>query len=157
MNNQRGLATFEIILVVMIIAVLTTIAVPKMARLVDKVQLDYEMKIFLSTLDFAKSLSKNVSYNRDIFQYAPLDKPRDAIINIVEKSRRYEVKQGSEVLQFHNLPENFSIEHSESLKVPISFFKGNSGHVTLTSKFGDKRYIIFDSVGRWRGDNQPPQ
>lgn len=154
MNNQRGLATFEIILVVMIIAVLTTVAVPKMARLVDKVQLDYEMKIFLSTLDFAKSLNKNAFYNGEIFQYTDLDKVSMVQINIIENLRRYEIKQDSEVLQFHDLPKNFSIELNGSLSNTINFFEGKSGHVTLTSKLGDKRYIYFDSVGRWSGANQ---
>ena len=154
MDNQRGLATLEIILVVMIIAVLTTIAVPKMARLVDKVQLDYEMKIFLSTLDFAKSLNKSAFYNREIFQNTDLDKVSDVRVNINENLRRYEIKQDSEVLQSHDLPAGFSIKRNSSLKVSISFFESNSGHITLTSKFGDKRYIYIDSVGRWSGDNQ---
>lgn len=152
MNNQRGLATFEIILVVMIIAVLATVAVPKMARLVDKVQLDYEMKIFLSTLDFAKSLNKNAFYNGEIFQYTDLDKVSTVQINIIENLRRYEVKQDSEVLKYHDLPKNFSI--ADNLNGIIYFTKSNSGHVTLTSKLGDKRYIYIDSVGRWSGANQ---
>lgn len=155
MDNQRGLATLEIILVVMIIAVLTTIAVPKMARLVDKVQLDYEMKIFLSTLDFAKSLNKSAFYNREIFQYAPLSNtPSKVQVNINENLRRYEIKQDSAVLQSHDLPAGFSIKRNGSLGVMINVSEGNSGHIALTSKFGDKRYIYFDSVGRWSGDNQ---
>ena len=154
MDNQRGLATLEIILVVMIIAVLTTIAVPKMARLVDKVQLDYEMKIFLSTLDFAKSLNKSAFYNREIFQNTDLDKVSDVRVNINENLRRYEIKQDSEVLKFHDLPAGFSIKRKGSLGVMINVSEGNSGHIALTSKFGDKRYIYFHSVGRWSGDNQ---
>lgn len=154
MDNQRGLATFEIILVVMIISVLMTVAVPKMARLVDKIQLDYEMKIFLSTLDFAKSLNKNAFYNREIFQYAPLSNTPDVRVNINENLRRYEIKQDSKVIESHDLPKNFSIKLNSSLANPINFLEGKSGHITLTSKFGDKRYIYFDSVGRWSGDNQ---
>ena len=155
-KNQRGLATLEVILVVTIIAILSTIALPKMARMVDVAQLDYEMKIFMSTLDYAKSLNRNIAYTPEIFS-SSLEKPGSTLqLSIKKNPAGYTLKSDTpNLFEPHNLPTGFSI--TDTLDGNIYFTKPNNGNVIITSPFGNKRYIIFDTVGRWRGDINPPQ
>ncbi len=158
MNNQGGLATLEVILAVTIIAVMSTIAFPKMARMVDTAQLDYEMKIFMSTLDLGKSLNRSAVYNLGIFS-STLEKTGNALqVNIDKNLARYSIKSDmQDIFEPHNLANGFSIDYNNTIDGNIYFAKMNNGHVTITSQFGDKRYIILNTVGRWRIDNQPPQ
>ena len=66
-KNQNGFATLEIILVIGIIAIFSTVAVPKMARILDKVALDYELKHLYSDLNFARSIGKSSTFDGGIF------------------------------------------------------------------------------------------
>ena len=63
MRNQFGFFTLEIILVVMIISLLATVAVPNMHKMLDAARLDYEIKKFCSEFDFAHSLGKQSLVN----------------------------------------------------------------------------------------------
>ncbi len=157
MNNQRGFATLEMILVILIIAVLSAVALPNAARMVDAVRLDYEMKIFLSTLDFAKSLNKNAFYQRDIFKdVIPGNKINELKVNIT--GTEYGIYRGGQaVFESHQLPEGFSMNCNATLDDSISFTKANNGTLTMTSRQNFNRYIIFNSVGRWRGDITAPK
>ena len=153
MKNQRGLATLEVILVIMIIAVLVTVALPKASRMLDAVRLDYEMKKFLSTLDFAKSLNKNAYYQPEIF-VGNISGDNANALQIILSNTSYSLKRkGIIIHEPYNLPEGFSIQGIN----PIYFSQSNNGHVTLTSRQNFNRYIIFDSVGRWRGDITAPK
>lgn len=158
-DNQRGFATIEIILVVMIISVLATVAVPQMARMVDVAQVDYEMKILLSQLDYAYSLDKNSHYSPQIFNVnLSNDTGHNLQINIDESLNRYTIMQnGENFSEPHKLPQGFSIACESGL--PNQIISGNSysGHITITSRYNVKRYVISNSVGRWRGDINPPK
>ena len=148
--NQRGFATLEIICVILIISVLTTVAVPQMLRLIDKARLDYEMKTLLNNLELAKSLNRVSHYDREIFVNGlPLTYETSVYIN--EDSYEYQVN-GQRVGERYKLPQGFMLKRNSSLKNPLEFSKNNNGTLTMISKFGYTRKIIFDTVGRWRGD-----
>ena len=49
---QKGIATLEVILAVLIIALLMKVAVPNATRLIDRAALDYETKRLYSELRF---------------------------------------------------------------------------------------------------------
>ena len=151
--NQRGFATLEIICVILIISVLTTIAVPQMVRLLDKARLDYEMKTFLNNLELARSLERGTNYSPEIFKDSPFlaDKQSEEI-NLYINENSYEIlKNGKRIGDLKELPNGFSLRRNDSLKNPLEFSHNNNGTLTILSKF-DERRIIFDSVGRWRGD-----
>ena len=158
-QNQRGFATLEIILVIMIISLLATVALPNMARMVDVAQVEYEMKILLSTLDATKSFNKNSHFKPEIFKYvnelSNIGRPLD--LNVNYDKGTYQIVSNLEgVNEMHELPAGFLIEKNKSLNDLIEFDKNNNGHITITSRYGVKRYIIFDSVGHWRGSRTPP-
>ena len=153
MNNQRGFATLELILVILIIAVLSTVALPKAARMVDVAALDYEMKIFLSTLDLAKSMNKNATYNAGIFKTVNSTGNANALqVNITNTGYQI-LRDGKTVFDQHKMPEGFSIQGASI----IYFSQSNNGHIKMTSRQNFNRYIIFDNVGRWRGDIMAPK
>lgn len=158
--NQRGFATFEIIFVILLISILTTTAVPQMARMIDGARLDYEMKTFLNNLQSARSLNRNSHYKPEIFENVPeFSKPGYQLsLQINYAKGTYQITKNFEsVSEKHELPAGFSIAKNPTLNEPINFKNENNGHITITSRYGFKRYIIFNSVGRWRGSNEPPQ
>ena len=149
--NQRGFATLEIICVILIISVLTTIAVPQMVRLLDKARLDYEMKTFLNNLELARTLNRSSHYEPEIFGGTLNETGSSIIIDI--KGNAYDLRTGDNVKEI-KLHDGFSID-GRIFDNHINVDKGKPGHVTITSKLGEKRHIIFDSVGRWRGSLEP--
>lgn len=154
MKSQGGFAAIEIILVMLIISLLATVALPNMAKMVDVAAVDYEMKILLSTLDFAKSSNKNSHYDTTIFGRALAGQNGVPLFLRVDYDKgTYKIlSNGENFSEPHELPAGFSISKNDKLNNPIEFDKGNDGHITITSRYGVKRYIYFDSVGRWSGD-----
>lgn len=157
-TNQRGLAMLEVVIVAAIVAIFSTVAVPKMARILDKVQLDYEMKHLYSTLNLARSIGKNSEGG--------------STLEIYKDIGNYELKIGDKIFSSHNLSAqgmklstysdsgafqrisftagNFSLEGTTSKSRP---FKSKSGRVQITSRFPKSAVrIYFDSVGRIRGE-----
>ena len=157
---QKGLATLEIILVVFIISLLVGAAIPNAARILDTVALDYETKKIYTDLRFLQSFDRMTQMKDTHF--------------INEKNESFELVV---------YPERFTVERTADSKVFAEhyFSKGvtasknsdgeywkikfdDAGRVTpaesdsleLNSRFG-KTYIVFDSVGRFRGGRTDEQ
>ncbi len=163
-KNQRGFATLEIILVVGIIAIFSTVALPRMRIILNKVYLDYEMKHLYSELNFARSIGKSSTFNSGIFQN--FDNSGSGNIEFWLYSKYYSNKSARNRYQMmrpavtsspnyrHNLSNDIELEfeHGDSLlKLNLSNL-GNSKTFTLNSKSGDNAYIYIDTVGRVSGD-----
>ena len=166
-NNQRGFSSLEIILVVAIIGIFSTVAVPKMARILDKVCLDYELKHLYSELNLARSIGKSSTFTSS-FGEASQQSVELWIYSknygSVNARNRYQIMRQSinAGLKFyqHNLSNDIKLEFNhgnEVLKInfnnPSRYSTNNKnvGNLELKSKYGNSAYIIFDSVGRWRG------
>ncbi len=171
-NNQRGFATLEIILVFAIIGIFSGVAVPKMARTLDKVYLDYEMKHLYSDLNFARSIGKSSTFsNVGIFPNVYNNQQKiefwvyGKYYNSASAKNRYQIMRPSVTsvpFNRHNLSNDITLDfaHSNSIK-KIEF--DNKSHyrdidkinnrqtLTLQTKFGYEAKIVFDTVGRWRG------
>ena len=159
-TNQRGLAALEVVIVAAIVAIFATAAVPKMARILDKVQLDYEMKHLYSTLELGRSISKSSRYNGGIFGTSGI---RDTNFSIYEignvPAKKYYVytltlSDSSSTLTIHRqrLPEKFTLSSNSSKKtIQILPDSGKSITFTLTSRLNKTAYVIGNSVGRWHG------
>ena len=172
MNNQNGFATLEIILIIAIIAILSTVAVPKMARILDKVALNYEMKHLYSELNLARSIGKSSNFNASIFN-GQINSDGSAGLYINKSTNSYEIKRNNlNVFSYsHNLSNGIKLSFNSNLtffslsgaqvkivsnEYPITFenpsrYSGGSNTITLTSKYEDSAQIVFDTVGRWRG------
>ena len=150
----------EIILVVMIISLLATVALPNASKLLDTARLDYEVKIFLSKLYYVKALNGTAKANPEIF--SSLTELKDCghklQINVDEEFSRYSVVSNGKIMsEVHQLPAGFSIFCESGMSNQIFPDESNKGHVRIISKYKVNRYVIPDSVGRWRGDMNPPK
>lgn len=158
LNRQKGFATLEIIFVLAIISTLMFAAVPKIEQVIDKITLDYEMKKFLNEVELAYSLNRSINYNAEIFQERISKNIPFIELEILKDVNRYQLRRNSEyLLETNFLPTGFSIDYNPDTLKDIEFdfdgiYDGKSGTVTLTSRFRNSAEIIFDSVGRWRGN-----
>lgn len=173
---QKGFATLEVILVIFIISVLMTCAVPNAARIIDKVSLDYETKRLYSDLRFVQALNRsatvtdtgmtNVLNNNKIFP-----PPVASIVfeNPIENSGGWQIVRGTEITdpavrEKHVLSYGVKIiidqknEHLRRIKFDTTgepqdiYSRAANGHITLKSRRGKESKIVFDTVGRFRGE-----
>ena len=156
---QKGIATLEIILAIMIIGVLMKFAVPKAAQLVDAAALDYETKRFYSELRFVQTMGKTTPNSPDNTS-API-----LFINRTENF--YQVFRNTERTKAIREPHYFSngmtikLDSNTNTTITINFdsegkakipnVTGSSYTLVLTSRLGKNKYIVIDSVGRIRG------
>lgn len=152
---QKGFATLEIILFTLIIAVLATVALPNAARVMDRVALDYETKKLYTDLRFLQSLER--MNNMEVINfYDPID---NNPINLLIYPEQYLFKRNSpsKVYAEHYFSsgvtaskdgtEVWKIQFDDAGRISPSISKS----LKLTSRFNKTSYIVFDSVGRFRG------
>ena len=160
---QKGFATLEIILAIMIIAVLTKFAVPNAVRLVDRAALDYETKRLYSELSFVKAIGK-LSTILDTGTGNTGDK---TVLVIDTLNGSYQAFRGTTfnkkaIREPHYLENGITISFKSSVPQDMITFnrlgnatdianKALSNTLILTSRLKQKKHIVFDSVGRIRG------
>lgn len=162
---QKGIATLEIVMVIFIVGVLASCAVPNAVRVLDRVALDYETKRLYTELRFLQS-HERMTYMPD---------------------SHFEEIRGSKIENFQNkltvYPERYVVEKNGSVKIysEHKFFNGVTtsgnlaikfddmgkpqslndtalnGHIVIKSRLGKELYFVFDSVGRFRGSRTKPQ
>ena len=170
-KNQRGFATLEIILVLSIIGIFSGVAVPKMARIVDKVCLDYEMKHFYSDLNFARSLGKSSTFSSAGFKQVAKNQERIEFwiygknYSPATSRNRYQIMRqavSSSPYYRHNLLNDIALDFAHSNSIKKIEFDNRSRYkdsdkendkqtLILQTKFDYEAKIVFDTVGRWRG------
>lgn len=157
-KNQCGFSSLEIILVVAIIGIFSTVAVPKMARILDKVCLDYEMKHLYSELNLARSIGKSSTFKNPLGGEASQQSVELWIYsknygNANARNRYQIMRQSLTASPYfrHNLSNDIKLEFTrgnEILKINFS----ESKTINLNSKYGDSAQIKIDTVGRVRGE-----
>ena len=152
---QKGFATLEIILMTFIIVVIFSVAVPNANRMIDRVALDYETKKIYTDLRFMQSQGR-MTHMFDSHFYTESETP----ITLIVYPKRYILRNNStsEIHVEHyfshgvtasqkNFTEYWQIQFDDMGKVTPA----ESGTLKLNSRLGKNSYIIFDSVGRFRG------
>lgn len=176
---QRGLATLELILAIMIIGVLVKVAVPNAAQILDTAALDYETKKLYSELRFIQEMNKSTTLSpkgmgdtnfltnnfgtngqEDIIWIFTPGKnfyqiSRRNISNMTTLREPHYLSYGVTISFKTAIPENIISFDAEG-KAVNAYRKVLSNTLILTSRRGKKRYIIFDSVGRMRASLTPP-
>lgn len=181
---QKGIATLEIILAIMIIGVLVKIAVPNAAQIIDAVSLDYETKRFYSELRFLQDLNRSTQLNTKGFgnYNISIENNLMVVLKVDSEGKSYQLLRGADdsasvVRELHILSNGVTIFFGKKKKhVIISHFdvprnmitanesgkatdinlKSLNGTITLTSRLGKNKYIIFDNVGRIHASLNPP-
>lgn len=168
---QKGFATLEIILSVLIVALLAGAALPNAVRVLEKVSLDYETKRLYSELRFAQALSRDSAIEKDDVMvatagYGKINPSPGATVTIDYSNRpnSWQVRLGTKssdplLREVHPLRhgEIFSLTNDSLKKISFDSTgqpknendKNADGTLTLTSRTGKyKSKIIFNSVGR---------
>lgn len=162
-KNQRGVATLEMILAVTILGIFSAVAVPNMARLLDKACLDYEMKHLYSTLSFARSIGKSSETKGAIF--AITEKQGGSVeLWLYGKGygnegarNRYQIMRpdlNTKPYFRHNLQNDILLDYQSTklLTIPCNGRTFESSYtIDLISKYGKSARIKIDTVGRVRG------
>ena len=161
MQKESGYALIEIVFLVAIIAILSSIIIPKISNELQIAQADYLMKSLYSELRFMQAAQRiNVYKKEDIL---PVNKKMKFFILVSNNdNKRYRIRfDNSEELRKYKLPSNFSFEDdfylviTEGGTVSNNFTSTNSDTIRLKDNKGKfyKPFIVFDSVGRIRFSN----
>ncbi|MBR4152374.1 MAG: hypothetical protein IKT98_05390 [Selenomonadaceae bacterium] len=171
---QRGLATIEIILATIIIAVLVKVAVPNAARIIDRVSLDYEIKHFYSDLRYIQSMGRSSKISDKGMGQTGIINETGVDVNLIitPEKNGYQIFRGKDNnkkalrephyfsngvkinLKDHEVTNSIKIEFDEEGKAKIKCDNSilNSATLVFTSNLKKKKFIKFDSVGRIRAD-----
>ncbi len=153
---QKGFATLEIILAIMIIGVLMKFAVPKAAQILDAAALDYETKRFYSELRFVQAMSIAEVDHPVLF----IDRTKNCyqVFKEVHVSASQQpirephyFSDGVTIKLDNNTNQTITINFDSEGKAKIPNVIGSSYTLILTSRLGKKKSIVFDSVGRIMG------
>ncbi|MBR1646680.1 MAG: prepilin-type N-terminal cleavage/methylation domain-containing protein [Selenomonadaceae bacterium] len=160
---QKGFASLELIFAVLIISILATVAVPKAANFVDRAALDYEKKRLYSELQYLRTLSRTITVDSTgmhmpSFFSSKITVNQPALFDINRDTNSYRIlRENKSIREVHYFSNG--VKFSKETDVPTRIFFDAAGYsnvksksIVLTSRRGVKAKIIFDSVGRIRGE-----
>ena len=160
---QKGFASLEVIIAVLIIALLATVTVPDAIRIVDRAALGYEQKRLYSELQFLRTLDRSATVestgmNDKYFFTGKKTVSSVAELNFNFDEDSYQILRGGQpVREPHYLSYGVTFADDKDTPGYISFDANGdcsvkSKTIVLQSRRGRKATIVFDSVGRIRGD-----
>lgn len=160
---QKGIATLEIVMVIFIVGVLASCAVPNAVRVLDRVSLDYETKRLYTELRFLQS-HERMTFMRDSHFNQNEDKNFQNKLTVYPE--RYAItKNGNDNIVYgeHYFSSgvttsgNLAIKFDDMGKPQSLSDTALNGHIVIKSRLGKELYFVFDSVGRFRGSRTKPQ
>ena len=170
---QKGIATFEIVMMIFIVAVLVSCAVPNAVRVVDRFSLDYETRRLYSDLRFLQSISRPTKISTAPMgaEFLGIDLSPEIYL-VIETPENgvhsWQIVRGLDsknpVRKPHTLLNGVKISFRKSTQIKIKCdYEGeftilgvdsNSDEETtlvLKSRLGKESKIVFNTVGRMRG------
>ena len=167
-HNEHGFAMIEILLVISIIAVISSIALPNVINSFKTVYVNHEMLNLYSEMRFLQNANRLCIYNQeDVFHYLTPNAINQEMATFSIKSNnknKYHLIMVSKNLSEHRLSPNFSFENdfniymnnSKNTTTIHNSRAPNSVSFTLKMKNNENicnPVIIVDSVGRIRIGN----
>lgn len=163
---QKGIATLEIVLVIFIVGVLASCAVPNAVRVLDRVSLDYETKRLYTELRFLQSHERMTYMPDSHFEEIRGSKIENFQSKLTVYPERYAItKNGNDKIvydehEFFNgvtTSNILAIKFDDMGKPQSSSDTALNGHIIIKSRLSKELYFVFDSVGRFRGSRTKPQ
>ena len=158
-NNERGYAVIEVLFLATVIAILSSIVMPKVINQFQIVYADYLMKSLYSEL--MQSARRITAYKVEDALY--VNKPTKSFLTIGNNSNKlYGIRMGNDTsFRKYKLPSNFSFKENFFMVLSAegiltnAFTRKSSGSIKLINDNGKvyKPFIVFDSVGRIRFSN----
>ena len=153
--NERGYAMIEIVFLISIIAIFSSLAIPNVFNSFKTVYVEYEIRNLYGELRFMQTASRIMNFNNeDIFQNAMSNKKIVYLYtNIFDD--KYSLVIRSDLIRKHNLAPNFTFNNKDHVRFLnegiMHVDKGVRGNIFLKRNSEDcKPLIKFDSVGRIR-------
>lgn len=147
MNNYRGLTLVELLVVIAIIGILSTIAIPNIARMKEIYVMKGEMQKIVSFINLAKSAS--LKYNDQIGLIFPAGSGI-TVTMFVDTNRNSTLDSGETVINRLTLDQNLTHVTNASKYVgipPTGIVLGTN--TTLTFQYGNRmRNIVISGYGR---------
>lgn len=154
---QKGFATLEVGLVLLIIAVLASCAVPNAARVLDSVSLDCETKRLYTELRRIQSYDR-MAFMNDSHNF---DDKQESRVSLIVSAERYSIKHNDspKIYGEHHFLNGVTASKGKSITFDDmgKIDPGTSDTIDLTSRLGKRLYFVFDTVGRFRGSRTKPQ
>ena len=166
MTNERGYAIIEVVFLVAVIAILSTIVIPKINDEIQIAYADYIMKSIYSELRFMQVSRRTSAFKSSNILYVSKKEGSYFLVSSNAK-KQYRIRiNDNEELRNYVLPPKLSFEtdffmtvRDEEKLANVFLAVGqspNSNHIKLKNVDTDKSYkpiIIYDSVGRIRFKN----
>lgn len=158
---QKGIATLEIVMMIFIVAVLVSCAVPNAVRVLDRIALDYETKRLYTELRFLQSHERMTFMTDSHFEKARGNKIDNFQNKLTVYPEKYTVTKNStsEIYAEHyfsggvTVSKNLTIKFDDMGKISPA----TSDTLTIKSRLGKNLYFAFDTVGRFRGSRTKPK
>ncbi len=163
---ERGLAMIETVIATSVIAILCSIAVPRLSRMLDEVCVDYEIRCLHSALHYTQSVSRISQYQTFRFgvptgysmSYIECYMPSSGDARYVVRRPQVGSSSVFRIKEYHYL------ERGATLNNPITDqfrFRANgefytTGGTLTLSKGKSKRYIALTNYGRIRITDKKP-
>ena len=165
---QKGIATLEIIFIMLITSFLASVTIPQTVKVIDEVALDYETKKFYTDLKFLQAFDRMT--NMKDTHFGTNDEKSVMSLEIPNEKTSYIITNRNSLkgnYREHPLPKDFSFDYEGTDDFSYIKFddmgKPNnsnrnalSGHIRILSPFDKNFFIVFDSVGRVRGSRVRP-
>ena len=160
---QKGIATLEIILVVLIIAILTTTTLPNINRILDRVSLDYETKRFYTRLRFLQSFDRSTDMKDSHFATNISSLVNTVGVVILPKAYitlKVSDPDPNKYYEQYLLPSGFTLAYKNASVAPANIqfdYMGRENSrknytLKITSRGGKTFYFYFTNVGRFTAD-----
>ena len=158
---QKGIATLEIVMVIFIVGVLASCAVPNAVRVLDRVSLDYETKNLYTELRFLQSHERMTFMTDSHFQDKGNLQEENFQNNLDVSPEKYVITKNStdKIYAEHYFSGGVTASKIKSIKFDDMgrISPATSDTLTIKSRLGKELYFAFDSVGRFRGSRTKPK
>ena len=150
--NEKGYALIEGIFIITVLAILSSIVVPKIAASLQTVQADYFMKTLYSEVRFIQA-ARRVSLNDEDDVFDLQFQTNNFVVGCLNQN--IGVRINKEIYRDYEMPSTFSFEGNGSVNVSSRGILSYQGSVSTTIRLKNnsqilKPTIVFDSVGRIR-------
>ena len=158
---QKGFATIEIVFATMIIAVLITLTIPNVSRVLDRAALDYETKRLYSELRYLQAISRAATLSPIGIGTDALKQSNPPYMQLSKSMRSYQLMNGNDksLRERHYMRNVTKMDYTGNIPSERIFFDGagkaniTSNTIKLYPNFGKPSGIVFTSVGRFRGES----
>ena len=162
-QKEKGYALIEVVFLIAIIAILSSIAIPKISNEFQIAQADYLMKSLYSEIRLMQAARRTSAYKEE--DLLPVYKKTKSL-NLVSSNtnKRYRIRfDSSEEIRRYNMPSYFSFDSDFyitvmdndilSNKVLGGGYRGTIKIINRTTNKYYKPFIVFNTVGRIRFSN----